>query len=548
VNGPLRPPSDDRGTDRTLSMGIVPAFFYRMLVLVADGLSWPWRRITGKEWSWRATLRPGSVERRCGLAWLALVFAVWGWVDVRPRARVEIERPWEHQTDLTCYTEAGAAFFDGRPPYEVVNHRGWRYLYPPLLALLVAPLHALEPQDQGLIWFALSVVVAWGCMREAERLAVRCLAPCETQGERRVLLPVIAVAALLVALLPTLNCLQRGQVGVLKLYFLLLGFRLVCDAKAWPKATAGGVALAFAVTLKLTPLLPAAYLVGLLVAQAWYHPAERFTRVRACGAAAGISFGLLLFFFAVPSVLVGWEANLRHLDSWKREVLFRAGDTGHDSFAGNPHTLRNQSLSNAVYRLGNWTVHQFAGGPDDRRLDDFGYTGATPMDVAEVGRALGSTRLAILALLATFGVRMGRRCDRTGMAAGFGLACVATLVISPVARAHYFMLWLPAVIVVPIWLWRHERRRAALTLAATPAILTLLHYLALPTMGRLGVLGFGTTFWFLATISCMMATNEKPTPVLQPATLDEQILSLGHSHSVLVAAAAASSPSRAAIL
>jgi hypothetical protein len=74
-----------------------------------------------------------------------------------------------------------------------------------------------------------------------------------------------------------------------------------------------------------------------------------------------------------------------------------------------------------------------------------------------------------------------------------------------------FMLWLPAVIAVPIWLWRHERRRAALTLAATPAILTLLHYLALPTMGRLGVLGIGTTSWFLATISCMMATHVKPS-------------------------------------
>ena len=74
--------------------------------------------------------------------WFALLIAivVWGWVDVRRRARIDPDRPTVHKTDFTVYTEASAAFFDGRDPYEVTNPRGWHYLYPPLFALMLAPL------------------------------------------------------------------------------------------------------------------------------------------------------------------------------------------------------------------------------------------------------------------------------------------------------------------------------------------------------------------------------------------------------------------------
>ncbi|HEV3025444.1 MAG TPA: glycosyltransferase 87 family protein [Pirellulales bacterium] len=481
-----------------------------MTSLPSSGARWSWRRFGIVNWSWRAVLNPGSLERRHCLGWLAVVLAIWAWVDVRHRARIEVERPWEHQTDLTVYTEAGAAFFDGRRPYVVTNLRGWRYLYPPLLAMLLAPLHHLDPQTQALIWFALSVGFAWGCLREAEMLLIRCLAPRLTDAERRLFVPVIAAAVLMTATLPTLNCLQRGQLGVAKLYFLLLGFRLISTARAWPKAAAGGAALAFAIAVKITPILPSMLVIGQLFVDAWRHPRFEFARGRAWSAAAGGCLGLAAFFFAVPAALVGWETNLRHLETWRRDVLLKASDTGHDDFAGNPHSLRNQSLGNAVYRMGNWIVHEIADGPDDRRLDEFGYNPVvTSMDVPIVGQALGAVRLAFMALLLVYGSHMGWRGDKLGQSAGFGLACVATLVVSPVARGHYFMLWLPAVIAAPIWLWRHGRRHAALAIAAAPPTLTLLHYLFMPTMGRIGALGLGTAIWFLATVWCMLATDRK---------------------------------------
>ncbi|HEV3004493.1 MAG TPA: glycosyltransferase 87 family protein [Pirellulales bacterium] len=481
-----------------------------MTSLHSSGARWSWRRLRIEDWSWRAVLNPGSLERRHCLGWLAVVLAVWAWVDVRPRARIEVERPWEHQTDLTVYTEAGAAFFDGRRPYEVTNLRGWRYLYPPLLAMLLAPLHHFDPQMQALVWFAISAAFAWGCLREAEMLIERCLAPRATDAERRLLVPVIAAAVLLTATLPALNCLQRGQLGVAKLYFLLLGFRLISTARRWPKAAAGGAALAFAVAVKITPILPFLLVIGQLFVDAWRHPRFKFARGRAWSAAAGGCLGLAAFLFAVPAALVGWQTNLRHLETWRRDVLLKASDTGHDDFAGNPHSLRNQSLGNAVYRLGNWIAHEIADGPDDRRLDDFGYNPVvTAMDVPVVRQALGAVRLSIMALLLVYGVRMGGRGDRLGQSAGFGLACVATLVVSPVARGHYFMLWLPGVIAAPIWLWRHDCRRASLAVAAVPAILTLSHYLFMPTMGRIGALGLGTAIWFLATVWCMLAADRR---------------------------------------
>ena len=65
-------------------------------------------------------------NRRWG--WIVALIAamtIWGLTDVRSRGRPHLENPLKHRTDLTVFTEAGAAFFDGRPPYEVSNPRGW---------------------------------------------------------------------------------------------------------------------------------------------------------------------------------------------------------------------------------------------------------------------------------------------------------------------------------------------------------------------------------------------------------------------------------------
>ncbi|MCH7501565.1 MAG: DUF2029 domain-containing protein, partial [Nitrospinae bacterium] len=119
----------------------------------------------------------GSRNTKIGLAALCLGLILWGLTDVRQRAHFDpvlAEQDWreilKHRTDLTVFTEAGAAFFDGRDPYRITNPRGWMYLYPPLFALLIAPLHFLQPQWQGVTWYFLSLAMVWGCYRETVRL------------------------------------------------------------------------------------------------------------------------------------------------------------------------------------------------------------------------------------------------------------------------------------------------------------------------------------------------------------------------------------------
>jgi hypothetical protein len=50
--------------------------------------------------------------------WIVVVafLLLWGFPDVRRCEDVDPQSIGRHQTDVTVYTEAGAAFFDGRNP------------------------------------------------------------------------------------------------------------------------------------------------------------------------------------------------------------------------------------------------------------------------------------------------------------------------------------------------------------------------------------------------------------------------------------------------
>ena len=268
---------------------------------------------------------PPNVGQAAGLRrywpWIALGLAltIWGLTDVRIRGQVDPHDPLLHKTDLTCYTVAAAAFFDGRNPYDVANPRGWRYLYPPLFAILLWPLAALDSQWQAVIWYFVSLLFAWGCWREGKRIWRRVVVdPGRDKSTPTGLAPPAwlgAIAAATLAL-PALNCLQRGQVGILVVYLMLLGYRLVAENRSWWGALAGGAGMAGAVVIKLTPALPAFFLVGMLFltahARRWPANAQR----RFAGAAAGTAIGLLMFFFVLPAFAVGNSANLHHLRTW----------------------------------------------------------------------------------------------------------------------------------------------------------------------------------------------------------------------------------------
>jgi Glycosyltransferase family 87 len=433
--------------------------------------------------------------------WLALavVLTLWGLTDVRSRARIDPTDPLAHKTDLTVYSEAGAAFFDGRNPYDVSNPRGWRYLYPPLFAILMAPLSALDSQWQAVVWYFISLGFAWGTWREAVRIWHLLFGDRITPatGEQQFSPPVwlggLAAATLA---LPALNCLQRGQVGILIVYLVLLGYRLAAENRSWWGAAAGGSALAAAVAIKLTPALPAVLLVAMFFLAVWSHRWSAEPSRRFAGAFAGLAIGLLMFFFILPGMAIGNAANVTHLRTWVDRIVLHH-DMGEENNAGF-YSVRDQSLTNAVERLGNWLAEGIAGSRDETTRINSAHAGTVPVALPSVERSLAFARLALSALLLIGGWRAGRHGDPLDVAAVFGLAATATLLLSPLSWAHHYLIWLPGLLVVPTWLWRARRVRLAVVLAIGPCVLIIAHYALLDWAGRAGLLGLGTTAWFLA--------------------------------------------------
>jgi hypothetical protein len=450
-------------------------------------------------------------------AGLAVALVVWGVADVGRRAVVDPQRPHLHMTDLTVYTEAGAAFFDGGEPYEVTNVRGWKYLYPPLFALFVAPLSALNPPAQALVFLAISVLLCLGSYFECRRIVAEmlCVAP-----ELHRFAVVLAIIAGVTALFPALNCLQRGQIGVVLLYPLLWGFRLAVFGGGRSAWFLGGLVLALPVVLKLTPALPVGcVLLALAIARS--HAGER---QQPLFAAAGAVVGCFLFVLLIPAALIGWQANLGHLRTWATRVASKADHDRTDQFAGAGSTVRNQSLTNAVQRVGNWAAFKFAGGPDDQLLDEVRLPelGTMPMDRPLVHSLLMAARGTAGVILLAAVIGLGRRGDRAALGFALGLGCVATFVVSPVARGHYFLLYVPALLFGGLWLRQRWGERQVLRFAAIPMLLCLAHYLALNHAGRIGLLGIGTALWFFTACAVVVETvrgrrarHEEDVPVVQ---------------------------------
>jgi hypothetical protein len=207
----------------------------------------------------------------------------------------------------------------------------------------------------------------------------------------------------------------------------------------------------------------------------------------------------LVFFLLLPAALVGWRANLEHLGTWWHEVALRAESAANDDFAGDATSVRNQSLVNAAHRLGNWTHYYLAGGPHDHGPMQLRHGGpGLLMDAPAAEAALVAVRIIAAALIVAVGFRMGRARDKLGQTAAFGLACAATLVVFPIARTHYYVLLLPAVTFASLWFARQGRMRFAIALAVIPGALVITHYAFLDIAGRVGLLGLGTTAWYLA--------------------------------------------------
>jgi hypothetical protein len=466
-------------------------------------------------------------------ALLLLVAVLWGWFDVRKRARTSDTDPTIHKTDITVYTEAGAAMFDGRDPYLVSNPRGWHYLYPPILAIAMAPLALLPTTEQALVWYALSCLWLVGIVVELRRLW-------RWHGEQQLAenlsasmtIPTWLAWTVIVGMaLPTLNCLQRGQVGICIVYFLLLGARLVLCSATKQGILLGGLVLALPVTIKLTPLLPAAVLAGGLLFQdlfRWIKSKRSLSLAslslvsppRGVYSCLGGVAGLLVWFLLVPAATIGHTANMGHLRTWTARVVANDNVGGANDF--NFKSKRNQSLDNGVRRLGNLLAFAWADGPDDQLVDRPEMTQtAMPMDTPIVDRGIKLVVLGFLVGLAALVLRTAWQSSLTPWPAVFGLGCLATTIVSPLSWGHHYVMAAPAMLFVPALFSRPGQKRLAMILAGSAALLLVAHYVALEQAGRIGLLGIGMSVWSAAAIGISFAQMQqlaKQVQVSAPAT------------------------------
>jgi hypothetical protein len=203
--------------------------------------------------------------------------------------------------------------------------------------------------------------------------------------------------------------------------------------------------------------------------------------------------------------------------------------TSVEAHFSNPRGPRNQSLSNALYHTGNQVAFWVSGRsePNPWRYND---TAGRFMNSPTVTKTILAVRvLLVLLLIPLAWKRSGSPLDRL---AAFGLACAAMLMVSPVARGHYFMLELPAVLFVSLWVWKYKGPSKAVLCASIPATLSILHYVFItyPQMfgplktGTLfmGSLGIGTALWYMVMVYILVIFSSTKTSIATGTESSEQ--------------------------
>jgi hypothetical protein len=383
------------------------------------------------------------MRRRWVLVLLLLgAVCAYGWLDVRRRARVDRGRR-HHRTDFTVYQSAAKALSDGTNPYLAENPRGYRYVYPPLLAILVMPLADWEPPDAALVFYALSVAALAG--------ALSCLA--RLVGWR-------ATLAGALFCIPFLHqSFQRGQITIV-LLALQVG-ALFCCVRGRPFSA--GLLLALGGVLRLTPFLPAvALLLGALAAR------------RALRLGGGIATGALLGFLVIPWVALGGDGAKEVNRQWvaQSENLF-AGKPGQlEALARvNEYRFKNQSPRRVIATWTGWLS-----GADFER--------ERPGLSAGAWRAVDLMAYAVAAAFGLWALWLGWTRLRDPEAPTLAIVFMLPLFMTRYAWPTHYVMALPAMVLA------HSHGGLAAFFAGT-AIFYLAHLGPLEPIGAAGPLLFG---------------------------------------------------------
>jgi hypothetical protein len=430
---------------------------------------------------------PGRGERLALYGFVAVLVVFGALVEYRSA----LQRT--RKGDLNVFLRAGWAIRADADPYSVTDDNGFHYHYPPLLAILAAPLadppadaertHMLPyPVSVALCYVFNLAFLAFAVHHLAEALEqtalgarLRCGRPDSRGWWALRLWPVLA------CIIPIGHTLMRGQVNLI-LLALFAGF--LADLLRGQRFRAG-LWLAGAICIKIIP----AYL---LLLPLW----RRDGRCLA-GCAAGLVLGLGI----IPLVVLGPTRTVLCYQEMTRTVLLPGLGSGDDASRAdeltNTTATEGQSILTAMH---NTMYPDFATRPPK----------ASPT-VRLISQLLGA--VLTLTALAAFGWR--RRGDGLDDVLFFGVLVLNMLLISPVCHLHYFSLALPLVTALLVECWQ---RRQGLTLDPVLWVVLIVNAIAnllpnLPNMTLLRDCGsamYGSLLLWLSAIVLLWRRSRAP--------------------------------------
>lgn len=323
-------------------------------------------------------------------------------------------------TDLGVYLRAAWAVRTGQNIYAMTDDNGWHYHYPPLFAILLAPLADPPPNAERTgtipfavtvaLWYTLSVLaVFWGTHKlgtALEQTSPDTLMRAPPRGCRQWWL--LRVLPVLVCLPSIGRTLARGQVDLLLLALLCGMIGAALRGHPWQ----AGLWLAGAISLKIFPAFMLSY------------PLLR----RDIRWLAGCALGLFLGLGLIPAVVFGPSGAWAYQREWTQVALKPAFIEGADpSRAKERFEMTNrhdQSLQAVLHN----TLHPRVPRPP------------YPSPVTRWIHWLVGGLLIVLTFLAA-----GRPAGQIGTLLCFGALMVVMVLINPFSHIHYFCLSLPLV-------------------------------------------------------------------------------------------------------
>lgn len=416
---------------------------------------------------------------------------------------VAIHRTLDGSNDFDTFYEAGRSVLKGTSVYYVGEYYQVRegigpFLYPPIAACFFALFALLPMPAAAFLWNSFLLVLFAGALG----LTLRFLGVSypdlssiwkAVPGRDKLLFPLVGVVVLL-------DNLAMAQINIF-VFFLCVLALVLWERK---KDFTAGLVLASAVLIKLTPIFFCLYF---LVKRAWRL-------------LAGVLAGGLILSLLIPTLVFGWgKSRIYHQQWFGRmikpmviEVIAKFQKFEPHPLKKSPEEIRelhisqmlvdtNQSLEAGLMRLflKNRTdyqvAHRYAGLPV--------LGGGIPQGA--LSGVIQIFRVGLLMVLIVLCLPGGKGEPRIRRALEISLVFLSTTLLSPIARSHYYIVWIFAYLTLYLmWFAGKEFRQGAMSLSRAAARASLFYFaLALPYAEAVGMGAWANLIFWLGCANAL---------------------------------------------